>query len=66
MVRIFVREGQSIDAALRMLKKKMQREKVMEGHKDHLRYEKPSDRNRKERFQRYIRARRAQHYLDKH
>ncbi|HNV86179.1 MAG TPA: 30S ribosomal protein S21 [Candidatus Omnitrophota bacterium] len=64
MVKIYVREGQNIDGALRVLKKKMQREKIMEGHKKHLRYEKPSDKLRKERFRRYMRAKRAQHYID--
>lgn len=66
MVKITVREGQSVDAALRVLKRKLMREKVIEGHKQHLRYEKPSDKNRKARFQRYIRAKRAQSYIDKH
>jgi ribosomal protein S21 len=66
VVRILVREGQTIESALRVLKRKLMREKVIEGHKQHLRYEKPSDRNRKARFQRYVRAKRAQHYLDTH
>ncbi len=66
MVRILVREGQSVDSALRVLKRKLMREKVIEGHKEHLHYEKPSDKNRKARFQRYIRAKRAQSYLDSH
>jgi len=60
VVTIHIREGQDIDVALRVLKKKLQREKVIEGHKRHLRFEKPSDLNRKERFKRYIRAKRAQ------
>ena len=66
MIKIYLREGQTVESALRVLKKKLQREKVIEGHKEHLRYEKPSDKERKERFQRYIRARKAQRYLDAH
>lgn len=66
MVRIFVREGQSVESALRILKRKLIREKVIERHKEHLHYEKPSDKNRKARFQRYVRAKRAQSYLDAH
>jgi len=66
VVKITVRQGQTIESALRVLKRKLMREKVIEGHKEHLHYEKPSDKLRKARFQRYIRAKRAQHYIDSH
>lgn len=64
MVTVYVREGQDVGSALRALKRKLQREKVIEGHKASLHFEKPSDVNRKDRFRRYIRAKKAQLFLD--
>jgi ribosomal protein S21 len=65
VVKIFVREGQNIEAVLRKFKAKIKKAGIIEDHKKSLRYEKRSDRLRKERVSRKIRARRAQKYQDK-
>ena len=47
MVTIDVRDGESIDSAIRRLKRQMQNAGVMEEARRHERYEKPSERRRR-------------------
>ena len=65
MVKIYVKEGQPIESALRKFKRKMKEAGVIENYKKSLRYEKRSDRLRRERTMRKQRAKRAQEFIDK-
>lgn len=65
MVKIYVREGQNIESVLKKFKAKLKRAGIIEEHKKSLRFEKRSDRQRRERMARKIRARRAQQFLDR-
>jgi small subunit ribosomal protein S21 len=47
MVQVEVREGESLDNALRRLKRNVQQAGVLEGARRHERYEKPSERLRR-------------------
>jgi ribosomal protein S21 len=49
---------------MRILKTKLKKEKVIEDYKTHMRYEKPSDRNRKQKLESAKRARRMQRLRD--
>jgi ribosomal protein S21 len=49
---------------MRLLKSKMKKEHVIEDYKKHLRYEKPSDRMRKQQIESRKRARRMQRIRD--
>ena len=65
MVKIYVKEGQPIESALRKFKRKMKEAGVIETYKKSLRFEKRSDRLRRERTMRKQRAKRAQQFIDK-
>ncbi|MBI4398731.1 MAG: 30S ribosomal protein S21 [Candidatus Omnitrophica bacterium] len=65
MVKIFVKEGQSIESVLKKFKAKLKKAGVIEDHKRSLRFEKRSDRLRRERMARKIRARKAQDFIDR-
>ncbi len=65
MVKIYVKEGQSIESVLKKFKQKLKKAGVIEEHKKSLRFEKRSDRMRRERLTRKIRAKRAQDFIDK-
>lgn len=65
MVKIYVKEGQNIESVLKKFKAKLKKAGVIEDHKKSLRYEKKSDRQRRERLTRKIRAKRAQQFLDR-
>ena len=65
MVKIFVKEGQNIESVLKKFKQKLKKAGVIEEYKKSLRYEKRSDRQRRERTTRKIRAKRAQEFIDK-
>ncbi len=60
MIKIDVTKFQSFEQAMKVLKSKMKKEHVIEDHKKHLRYEKPSDRRRKERIEAIKRTRKTQ------
>jgi len=47
MVSVEVREGESLDSAIRRLKRQVQQTGVMEEARRHERYEKPSERRRR-------------------
>jgi small subunit ribosomal protein S21 len=47
MVSVDVREGESLDSALRRLKRQVQQAGVLEEARRHERYEKPSERRRR-------------------
>jgi small subunit ribosomal protein S21 len=57
-MRILVRDN-NVDQALRVLKKKMQREGILREMKERERYEKPSERRTRERAEAIRRARKA-------
>ncbi len=65
MVKIFIKEGQNIESVLKKFKQKLKKAGVIEEYKKSLRYEKRSDRQRRERMTRKIRAKRAQEFIDK-
>ncbi len=65
MVKVYVQEGQPIELALKKFKTKMKKAGVIEEHKRSLRYEKRSDRLRRERTVRKSRAKKAQVFIDK-
>lgn len=65
MVKIYVKEGQNIESVLKKFKAKLKKAGIIEEHKKSLRYEKKSDRLRRERTTRKIRARRAQQFMDR-
>jgi small subunit ribosomal protein S21 len=54
-----VRKGESIDRALRRLKKKMDREGIMREIRAHRHYEKPSEKKRRKAARSMSRSRRA-------
>jgi len=60
LIKIDVTKFQSFEQAMKVLKSKMKKEHVIEDHKKHLRYEKPSDRRRKERIEAIKRTRKTQ------
>lgn len=64
MIEISVKHCQSFEHAMRLLKSKMKKEHVIEDYKKHLRYEKPSDRIRKEKIEASKRARKMQRLRD--
>lgn len=57
-MQVFVRDN-NIDAALRVLKKKLQREGLFREMKQHRRYEKPSERRVREKSEAVRRYRKA-------
>lgn len=65
MVKIYIKEGQNIESVLKKFKQKLKKAGVIEEYKKSLRYEKRSDRQRRERMTRKIRAKRAQEFIDK-
>jgi len=65
VVKIFVKEGQNIESVLKKFKAKLKKAGVIEEHKKSLRYEKRSDRLRRERMTRKIRAKKAQDFIDR-
>ena len=66
MAKVYVRAGQSLESVLRIFKKQMIRENVIDEYKRHAHYEKPSETARRKRFQRKHIARRIQRWIDKH
>lgn len=64
MIQVSVRNCQSFEQAMRILKSKMKKEHVIEDYKKHMRYEKPSDKSRKEKIELTKRARRMQRLRD--
>jgi len=66
VIKVTLREGQNIEQALKKFKTKIKRAGVMEDHKKSLRFEKRSDRLRRERALRQSRARKAQRISDKY
>ena len=65
MVKMYIKEGQSIESVLRKFKTKLKKAGILEDHKKSLRFEKRSDRLRRQRMTRKIRARRAQEFMDR-
>ena len=49
MAKVTVREDESLDAALRRFRKRLERTGVLRDARRHERYEKPSDKRRRER-----------------
>ena len=49
MARVEVRDNESLDSALRRFKKQLQRDGILQEARRKSRYEKPSDRRRRER-----------------
>lgn len=64
MIEISVKHCQSFEHAMRLLKAKMKKEHVIDDYKKHMRYEKPSDRIRKELKESRKRARKMQRLRD--
>ncbi|MDD5084412.1 MAG: 30S ribosomal protein S21 [Candidatus Omnitrophica bacterium] len=60
MVKVVVREGQRIEDALRLFKKKCQKHRIIQDYKKSLRFEKRSDKRRREREEGKRKARRDQ------
>lgn len=65
MVKIYIKEGQNIESVLKKFKAKLKKAGVLEEHKKSLRFEKKSDRMRRERMTRKIRAKKAQEFMDR-
>jgi len=57
MTKVTVREGESLDAALRRFRKDLAKSGVLRDARKHEHYEKPSERKRRERAKRERRAR---------
>jgi len=64
VVKIEVHEGQSLEDALKVFKRKCQKEKIIQDYKNKQRFEKRSDRKRRERKERKKIARKVQRILD--
>ena len=64
MTEIKIKKGESVEKALRRLKKKLDREGTLKDVRDHRRYEKPSEKKRRKmkvaRFSAMIKARYAE------
>lgn len=56
MVEIRIRKGESVEKALRRLKKKLDKEGIMREIRSHRYYEKPSERKRRKEARARIRA----------
>ncbi|MBW7907714.1 MAG: 30S ribosomal protein S21 [Kiritimatiellae bacterium] len=56
MTEVKVRKGESVDKALRRLKKKLDKEGIMREIRSHRYYEKPSERKRRKEARARIRA----------
>jgi ribosomal protein S21 len=65
MAKVYVRKGQNFEQVLRVFKKQMIREHIIDDYKKHSHYEKPSETARKRRFERKAIARRVQRWIDK-
>jgi small subunit ribosomal protein S21 len=57
MTKVVVREGESLDAALRRFRKDLAKSGVLRDARKHEHYEKPSERKRRERAKRLRKAR---------
>jgi len=57
MTKVTVRDGESLDAALRRFRKDLQKSGVLRDARRHEHYEKPSDRKRREKAKRLRRGR---------
>jgi small subunit ribosomal protein S21 len=51
MIKVDVRDGESLDSAIKRLKRQVQNAGIMEEARRHERYEKPSERKRREAAQ---------------
>ncbi|MFT4692515.1 MAG: 30S ribosomal protein S21 [Verrucomicrobiia bacterium] len=64
MTEIKIKKGESVEKALRRLKKKLDREGTLKDVRDHRRYEKPSEKKRRKmkvaRFSAMLKARYAE------
>ncbi len=65
MVKIVVNQGQRIDDVLRIFKKKCQKNRIIQDYKKSLRFEKRSDKRRREREEGKRKARRQQRLRDR-
>lgn len=65
MIKVDVLEGQSVDDALKVFKRKCQKAKVVQDYKAKQRFEKPSDKKRRARKERKKIARKVQRLIDK-
>jgi small subunit ribosomal protein S21 len=57
MTKVVVREGESLDAALRRFRKDLAKSGVLRDARKHEHYEKPSEKKRRERAKRLRKAR---------
>jgi len=60
LIEVSIKNFNSFEHAMKVLKSKIKKEHVIEDYKKHLRYEKPSDRNRKAKIEAVKRARKLQ------
>ena len=63
MVKVIVKDGQNLEEALKVFKRKIQRDKVIQDYKANQRYEKRSDRKRREKKERKKVARKIQRLM---
>jgi len=57
MTKVVVQDGETLDAALRRFRKDLQKSGLLRDARRHERYEKPSDKRRRERARRARKAR---------
>ena len=65
LIKVNVHEGQSLEDALKVFKRKCQKAKIVQDFKAKQRFEKPSDKNRRARKERKKVARKVQRMMDK-
>ncbi|MFC1809043.1 30S ribosomal protein S21 [Candidatus Omnitrophota bacterium] len=65
MIKVNVHEGQSLDDALKVFKRKCQKAKVIQDYKNKQRFEKRSDKKRRQRKERKKIARKVQRIMNK-
>jgi small subunit ribosomal protein S21 len=65
LIKVVVHEGQSLEDALKVFKRKCQKAKIIQDYKAKQRFEKRSDQKRRQRKERKKIARKAQRMIDK-
>ena len=63
MIKVNVKDGQPLDDALKVFKRKCQKAKVIQDYKNKQRFEKPSDKRRRQRKERKKIARKVQRII---
>ena len=63
-MRVVVKDGQSLEDALKVFKRKIQKDKIIQEFKNNQRFEKPSDKRRRQKKERKKIARKVQRLYD--